>query len=88
MGFRSTETFGQNDGEYMDVAINYGILIVRNLLSGKTSVYSVGDAVSYLIYPSTQETTFTITRVNGSTVRVTKVGAVDIPVLKVKALVV
>jgi len=81
-----TDAFGQSDGEYRDVTVSYGILLVRNYGTGETSVYSVGDGTSHLIYPSTQNPSFTVSRIDSSHVRITKVGNASYNALRAKVI--
>ena len=81
-----TDSFGQSDGDYRDVTVSYGMLLVRNYGSGVTSVYSVADGTSQLIYPSTQDLTFTVSRTDSSHVRITKVGNSSYNALRAKVI--
>ena len=86
LGVEGTDAFGQNAGEYRDILLSYGLLLVRNYHTGSTCIYSVGNGQPYLIYPSAQEIQFSVTKVDSSHIRITKLMDGPGPYLRAKVL--
>lgn len=80
-----TEAFGQTEGDYRDIFVSYGILIIRDYSVGYTYLYSVGNGSPTLIHPSSP-VSFTVERVDSSHVRITKVGSSSYNALRARAV--
>ena len=80
-----TEAFGQTNGDYRDILVSYGILIIRDYSVGYTYLYSVGNGSPNLIYPDSSHT-FTVEKVDSSHVRITKVGSSSYNALRARAV--